>query len=252
VRYHGQVDFYEQLSGCYDRMTRFEARLQAEEPILQLWLERHRIERALDAACGTGVHAILLALKGVRTAGADISMAMLDRAREHATRLGADVRWLQAPLQELSGHFSETFDAVFCLGNSIPHLLEDSDLERAVGSFTDLIRPGGLLLLQLLNYHRILQEQERIVAIQRSPDVEFIRFYDFLGERLRFNVLTIEGNAERPHHQLHGTILRPYRSDELVPALKAGGFDRTEIFGDMRRSPFEPERSANLVIAALK
>jgi glycine/sarcosine N-methyltransferase len=244
------VEFYEELSGCYDRMTRFEARLKAEAPVLDLWLERHRIKTALDAACGTGVHAILLALKGVRTAGADISSAMLDRAREHATRLGAVVRWVQAPVQEMEKHFTETFDALFCVGNSIPHLLEDSDLQAAFDNFAKLLNPGGVLLLQLLNYHRILEKQERIVGIQRSPDGEYIRFYDFLGDRLRFNVLTIEGEAERPRHQLHSTLLRPYRSEELLQALEDRGFARTELFGDMRLAAFEPDRSANLVIAA--
>lgn len=244
------MGFYEELGDSYDRITRFEARLKTDEPLLDVWLGRHRIATALDAACGTGVHAIILALKGVRTTGADLSPAMLDRAREHATRLGAHVRWVQAPLQQLDRHFSGTFDALFCLGNSIPHLLEDSDLHAAFRGFAKLVAPEGLLLLQLLNYHRVLEQQERIVAIQRSPDAESVRFYDFLGDRLRFNVLIIEGEGERPQHRLHSTMLRPYRSEELLHALADSGFTRTEVFGDMRLAPFEPGQSPNLVIAA--
>jgi glycine/sarcosine N-methyltransferase len=246
------MGFYEELGDSYDRITRFEARLKTDEPLLDIWLGRHRIQTVLDAACGTGVHAIIMALKGIRTTGADLSPAMLELARKHAAQLGAEVRWVQTPLQQLDRHFSEAFDALFCLGNSIPHLLEDSDLQAAFRGFAKLVAPGGLLLLQLINYHRVLEQQERIVAIQRSPGAESVRFYDFLGDRLRFNVLIIEGEGERPQHWLHSTILRPYRSEELLQALAECGFSRTEVFGDMRRSPFAPEQSPNLVIAAQK
>ncbi|MEV7225873.1 class I SAM-dependent methyltransferase [Polymorphospora sp. NPDC051019] len=57
---------------------------------------------ALEAGCGEGAEAIWLASRGWRVTAVDIAAAALDRAREHARNLGADVadrvEWVRADL----------------------------------------------------------------------------------------------------------------------------------------------------------
>lgn len=47
--------------------------------------------RVLDAAYGTGVHAIALVQVGFETVGADLSDEMISRARENAESAGLDI-----------------------------------------------------------------------------------------------------------------------------------------------------------------
>jgi ubiquinone/menaquinone biosynthesis C-methylase UbiE len=54
------MEFYKQLADPYDLMTRFEERFKNEKKILQKWQHKLPFQSALDVACGTGLHSILL------------------------------------------------------------------------------------------------------------------------------------------------------------------------------------------------
>lgn len=246
------MEFYSALSGNYDSMTRFSARFTEERETLGKWVKGHSIRTALDAACGTGLHALALAGLGVESEGVDNSPAMLERARENALRLGLTARFTLAPMQRLPARLRNSRDALFCLGNSLPHLLTPADLGKAMTGFHRVLRPGGLLLVQVLNYARILKEKRRIVNVTRDGKLEFVRFYDFLEKRVRFNVLTITEEGGRPVPSLVGMELVPWRKQDLVPALEKAGFIDIRIHGDLKASPFDSMESPNLVIACRK
>jgi SAM-dependent methyltransferase len=242
--------FYAGVAEHYDAMTRFEQRLGTEETLVRGILDRYPGASALDAACGTGLHAILLAKLGLNVVGADISAEMLERARKHGVRQGVMVRWMEASLQRIADVAQEPFDLILCLGNSLPHLLTEPDLASALGGFRRLLSPPGKAIVQILNYERILGLQDRIVGIHRQGDVEYIRFYDFLGELVQFNLLTVRHSEGGLVHNLHSTRLRPYRKRDLEPALKAAEFARIEWFGDLRFAPYDASSSPNLVAVA--
>lgn len=243
-------EFYRAVATSYDAMTRFAQRLQSEAEVLRGWQERFRFRTALDAACGTGIHAILLAEAGVDTTAADISPEMLARAKQNAAARNVSVHWVESPMQKLSRHIRRRFDAVLCLGNSLPHLLSPADLRDALGAFYRLLGPGGHLILQLLNYHKILASGNRLIGVHRQGATEFIRFYDFLEETIHFNILQIDWESAPPKTRLNSTELYPYRWEDLQPALLKAGFIHFERYGNMKFAEFDPEQSPNLIIVA--
>lgn len=243
-------DFYDALASEYDSMTRFRQRLQGEAEMLQHWRGRYGFDSALDAACGTGLHAVVLARMGVKTAAADPSAGMLDQARRHAEEQAVDVELIQTDFAGLKNRLSRRFQAVLVLGNSLPHVLSRDDLAASLRGLAEAIENEGVLIIQLLNYERILANRERIVGVNRDQDKYFVRFYDFLEQLLQFNVLVITAAGEKISHRLNSTLLKPYRLPELAQSLEASGLRVTETFGDMKFSPFEPMSSPNLVIVA--
>ncbi len=247
-----EADFYDRLAADYDRMTRFEDRIEGEQKILAQWKIRYGFSSALDAACGTGMHAIILSRLGVRVAGADPSEAMLEQARRNAERANVAVDWANLPFAKLSRGFgNSSFDAVFCLGNSLPHLLTDEELKVALENFNAVLRPNGILVVQILNYARILTGRQRIVGINESGPVTFVRFYDFLDEKtIRFNILRITREQGKLTHRLQETFLRAYRMEDLRLPLEKSHFGSIETYGDLGFSVFETELSPNLVIVA--
>ncbi len=246
----GEADFYNQLAADYDRMTRFEDRIESEQKILAQWKTRYGFSSALDAACGTGMHAIILSRLGVQTTGADPSEGMLAQARRNAERARVTVNWVSLPFAELSSGFAaSSFDVVFCLGNSIPHLLGDDELRRAFDNFYAVLRPDGILIVQLLNYSRIFEKLQRVVGINEWGATTFVRFYDFLDEDMvRFNILTITREQGKLNHNLRETVLKGYQLTGLEKALRKAGFNSIEAYGDMSFAAFEPNKSPNLVI----
>lgn len=244
------AEFYRSLADGYDDMTGFDKRLARDEAVLRRWVKQYQIRSAIDVGCGTGAHAVVLARLGVRVVGTDLSEEMLARARENARRHAAQVDWFAAPMQQLRQQLNDRFHAIFCLGNTLPHVLEPADLQQTFRGFHDLLVPGGLLLLQLLNYERVLAQRQRLVGVNRSGDTEYVRFYDFETDTIRFNILNLKWSGGQATHSLTSTTLRPYGLADLAPQLQEAGFGEQSSFSDLNSAPFDPQRSGNLVIAA--
>jgi len=242
--------FYDFLASRYDTMTRFRQRLEGETALLRRWWERYRFSTALDVGCGTGVHAIALARLGVSVTGVDTSAAMLERARLNAKASKVSVQWIQGEMQQLEKIVHQPFQAIFCLGNTLPHLTGTDELLHVFQQFRRILTPNGVLVIQLLNYQKILNERKRILSIRQVGNILFIRFYDFLEPHIRFNILTIQREGDSFQHNLHSTLLFPFHRAEVETGLKQAGFSRINFWGDMKFSPFSPEKSGNLVAAA--
>ncbi len=58
------IAFYDALAPMFDVMTDWDARLAAEGPFLRAQLDAVGARRVLDAACGSGGHALWLAQQG--------------------------------------------------------------------------------------------------------------------------------------------------------------------------------------------
>jgi ubiquinone/menaquinone biosynthesis C-methylase UbiE len=243
-------DFYRNLSSSYDQMTSFDNRLKSLKPDLEKIHTRYGFSSVLDVACGTGLHAILFAKMGLRVTGADVSPEMLEVAQHNAIKSGVKIQWIQSSMQEIEKLIQDKFQSVFCLGNSIPHLLTEQDLHQSISAFYQILEPGGFLLLQLLNYHKILSEKNRIVGINKKNDKTFIRFYDFQKNTLIFNVLHIEWKSRQAQYTLESTQLHPYKKETLMRCLKQNKFSDIEIFEDLSLNPYHPDRSKNVVISA--
>lgn len=96
----------------------------------------------LDFGCGAGEHSLLLAAKGARVIGIDISPELIEiaRLRLKLNRLATDFRIASA---YATGLLSASVDIVFCI--SILHHL---DLEQARPEVLRVLKPGGILIVQ--------------------------------------------------------------------------------------------------------
>lgn len=242
------VDFYDDLAPDYDNMTKFAQRLEKTKPLMEKWYSRFQFSSVLDAACGTGLHSCVLAQMGIKTTGADISLQMLEKAKHNATQLGVNVEWIHSSMQDLKKHSHKKFDAVFCLGNSLPHLLTKSDLDTSVTNFAALLNNNGIFVAQLLNYRRILLNRDRIINIARYEDQNIIRFYDFDQHLIQFNILTFQWVGEKVSYKLQSTPLFPYTKKAIADALLLQGFKNVKFYGGMNFEKFNEGTSANLVV----
>ena len=165
-------EFYNHISKDYDNFTRFDEGFEKVQQTVKSILKKYRMQSALDAACGSGSFSIALKQLGVDVVGTDISQAMLDKAVINAQQFNLNMDWLQVPMQQIKNTIRQKFDAIFCLGNSLPHLLTPADLESSLNGFYSVLNPGGVLMIQILNYTKILKEKSRIVNITRRDKNE--------------------------------------------------------------------------------
>jgi len=100
--------------------------------------------RILDAPCGQGRHAHLLAEAGYDVDGLDYSKDLLDRARERGT--GRRLRYTRGDMRKLPARWSGRFDAVVNLFTSFGFFALPSDDARAIAEFARVLKPGGVLV----------------------------------------------------------------------------------------------------------
>lgn len=103
----------------------------------------------LDVGCGTGGHAILLARRGYKVTGVDMSEAMIAIAREKAKREGLDIPLYISPMEDLEVH--QQFDVAISMFNTINYVVSDQALERALINIHRHLVPRGLFLFDFRN-----------------------------------------------------------------------------------------------------
>jgi SAM-dependent methyltransferase len=104
--------------------------------------------RVLDCATGIGQLAVGLRLSGFDVTATDASRGMVERTRRLATERGVDPQTAVCSWDQLRGQgWSEGFDAVFCVGNSLAHAPGQSARRRALRQIAAVLRPRGVLAL---------------------------------------------------------------------------------------------------------
>ncbi len=265
-------EFYDRQAAIYEVMNDWPSRLAFELPFIRRALEQAQARTVLDAACGGGHHAIALASEGYLVSGADISAEMIDLARCNAGQASLSLRFEQVSLADLSARFSQTFDAVLCLGNSLPHLLTEADQLSALAAMRRRLSSGGVLVLQNLNYDLRWKNRPRFFALNpvnlegRTTLVWRMADYHDPGTRvaglegpcpepgrITFHIATIEQDAReagRWRASVKSTLQRPLFASDLTRWLTQVGFKDVTLFGGMDATGFNPDTSPDLVVVA--
>jgi SAM-dependent methyltransferase len=98
----------------------------------------------LDAGCGTGEHALLLAALGASVVGVDVAETAIATAREKARDRGLHVELLVADALHLE-RVGRTFDTVLDCG--LFHSFDADERHRYVASLASVTARGGTLYL---------------------------------------------------------------------------------------------------------
>ena len=136
----------------YRGLIAWPERLRREAPLLRRVLEAGPSPRVLDLGCGSGEHSRFLQSLGFETTGLDASPSQLEAARAE----DPEGRYLQASLTDLAAAALPLHGAALCVGNTLPHLVEEAQLRAFFGGLAACLEPGSPFLLQLLNYDRSL------------------------------------------------------------------------------------------------
>lgn len=148
----------------YNRMIHWSQQL-ALEP----WLALAPGARVLDVGCGIGRWSSLLATRGARVTGMDLSPTMIAEARRRAADVGVGDRceFLVQDLAQLDA--GERFDLV--LGVTVlQHILDLEALRSAIHRMRDHLAPGGRMVLLEAAPARIARHCDTTVFHARHRD----------------------------------------------------------------------------------
>lgn len=252
-----ETEFYNRLAEFSEVMTDWQSRLAIELPFIEATFARHNVRSVLDCACGTGDHAIALAQRGYRVTGSDISAQMIARAKANAERVGVAVPFVVARFQDLYSTLNVQFDAVLCLGNSLPHVLTDADALKSLLNMRVCLRSEGVLILHNLNYDKRWKEKPRWFAVNsgtpKNRETLVWRFadYDETSGLITFNIALFLKNENGGWSvDVQSTRQRPYQQSEIELLLRRAEFREMTFYGNLQGALFDAEQSADLVVVA--
>jgi ubiquinone/menaquinone biosynthesis C-methylase UbiE len=242
-------EFFNQLAINYDFMIPFAEAVERKKKILEKIIEPGK-KFAADLGCGTGTDSIALAKLCMKVSAFDPSLEMINSARKNANAANEFVSFYNHSISEIPPDFNSKFDLVVSFGNTFANI-HDEDLPVSLKRCFDLLRMGGTLIIQILNYHKIISEGERIVNIIGSGTNLFVRFYDFNKDQIVFNLLKIN-KSKLSDHSLISTEIFPHLKDDFEASLAGMDFKTIEFYGDMLLNPFDRAKSKDLVVQAVK
>lgn len=185
--------------------------------------------RVLDCTCGIGTQALGLALLGRQVRASDISPAAVERAAGEAVALGVSLATSVADVRRLDEQVAGTFDVVLSCDNSLPHLLTADDVRLAVAQMAGKLRPGGLLLIGIRDYDRLLAERPTATLPQFHHDADsrtvYFQVWDWApdGEQYNMHLFILRETTGEWQTNHHRARYRALRRAELEDALAAAG-----------------------------
>jgi trans-aconitate methyltransferase len=245
---YARPDIYEmEYEGASNHDARFFARLVA----------RVRPRRVLELACGSGrvTFTLATALPKAEIVGVDSSIDMLGkaaRARDLAARLVRErVSFVEGDMREWAGT-GGAFDAVVIACCSVSHLLTLDDRRRTWATAFRLLRPGGVLMLDVRVPDLATLAEAQRVRPRAFVDLDIDATRRTVGEEarlLRCTATTYEPHLQRAdvrllydrfdQRTLAERLVTDFASHVYFPAelellFLSAGFDIVQQYGDYR------------------
>ena len=226
------MDAYKDLAVSYDRLTNdvdYEATVAFYMDILNR--EGLRPRTAVDLACGTGSVTAILARKGIRVLGVDMSEEMLTVAQQKGQECENPPRFVCQKLQEL--HLSRGVDLAVCALDSLDYITEPEDCREAIRRVYKVLNPGGIFIFDV-NTPEKLRAMDGQVFLDEDDDVYCVWRGEFDEETnicsYGMDLFQREGKLWYRSFEEHREYA--YSQEQLTGYLKEAGFTHIEVYAD--------------------
>jgi glycine/sarcosine N-methyltransferase len=185
----------------------------------------------LDASCGTGLNAAVLARRGFDVWATDGSEAMIEQAaarfrREHLAIPVRHCLWADLPVT-----LAERFDVVLCVGNSLVHAAGRDAMVAALTGLRRMARPGGHVVIDSRNWEKLHAERRIVRVANRVLSRDGRRCLSFyaweIPERLRdehvAHIVFAFEDEDRVETHEYPISFRPFTVGELRERLELAG-----------------------------
>lgn len=231
------MDAYHALAKSYDRLTNdvdYEATVAFYGEILRR--EGLRPRTAVDLACGTGSVTALLAGKGYRVIGVDLSEEMLTQAQRKVMDFENMPRFLRCPLERLT--LPRGVDMAVCALDSLDYITDPADCREALRRVYRCLNPGGILIfdvntpekLRAMDGQMFLDEDDDVYCVWRGE-------FDEKTNICSYGMDLFQRRGAVWHRSFEEHREYAYSEAQLRTFLKAAGFTRVEVYADREFRP---------------
>ena len=228
------MDAYKDLAISYDRLTNdvdYHAVVDFYHKILEN--EESYPRTVVDLACGTGSVTVLLAERGYRVTGVDMSEDMLTVAWDKAQNMDKPPRFIRQKLQHL--HLPRGVDLAVCALDSLDYILDPKDCEKAIRRAYKALNPGGIFIFDV-NTPEKLRAMDGQVFIDEDDDVYCVwrGEFDKVTNICSYGMDLFQRRGDLWHRSFEEHREYAYSRQQLTDYLKNAGFTDIHVYGDRR------------------
>ena len=200
----------------------------------------------LDVGCGYGRHAMALTVRGHQVTGLDLSLPLLLRAADIACQSGLQINFLHGDMRTMQ--FDAEFDAAYCFFTTFGYF-DDETNRKVVGLIAKALKPGGRLLLDMLNRDYLVRDLPARVWWQGQGCMvlEEVNF-NYFNSRLQVQRSIAFDDGRQVEQEIR---MRAYALHEVGRLLQHAGFRILELSSsaELRGRFFGGESRQILVVA---
>jgi len=228
------MNAYGTLARSYDRLTNdvdYGAVVDFYFEILRR--EGLKPRTAVDLACGTGSVTVLLARRGLRVLGVDMSEDMLCQAVEKAMALDNMPTFVCQKLQQL--HLPRGVDLAVCALDSLDYITDPVDCEEAIRRVYKALNPGGCFIfdvntpekLRAMDDQVFLDEDEDVYCVWRGE-------FDEAANICTYAMDLFQRSGESWQRSFEEHREYAYSAEQLTNYLRSAGFTSIAVYADRR------------------
>jgi SAM-dependent methyltransferase len=179
----------------------------------------------LDLCCGAGRHSRLLAARGFRVVGVDLSAELLARADES----GRTYHLARCDMRRLP--FGPVFGLVANFFTSFGYFSTDAENKRILEALGSVLRPGGRFIIDYLNPDQLRASlvPETRTRLPGGSDVLQRRRVDRENRRVEKDILITDPEGrERTFRE----SVRLYSREEMAGMIEQTGLELDAVHGD--------------------
>ncbi len=232
------MNFYSSIADYYDYIFPFKP--VQRDFVLSFYNDEYNAS-LLDIGCGTGGLLISLADHFEKLVGIDPDedMLRLSRLKAQGSRLKRELEFLPLGMLDLEENFDPaSFDMILCFGNTLVHLGSEEEVGQFLNQAKRVLKPGGKLLIQIINYDLILDEKREGLPTIENDKIRFERVYKYSKNPVTINfntTLTIKSTGQIIKNSVPLLAMRPGKLREMI---SKAGFKDIEEFGDFKGDAF--------------
>ena len=211
------MNFYSTIAAHYDAIFPFNDQqlkfIVAHVPV-------KATTRLIEIGSGRGVLTNACAQKGYQVTGLELDSSMVALSQIQYPQ----VTFHCENMLNIKRLFrTKSTDAMVCFGNTIVHLPTTDEMLIFLKAAYETLSENGKLLLQFINYDRIIDQNIKALPTVKTDDISFVRDYELVSNTKLLFKSTLTVHADRTSTQGIQALF-PLRRDTFESLAQEAGF----------------------------
>ncbi len=241
------MNFYESITKYYHHI--FPLNMAQAAFVRQSFNETEQSE-LLDIGCGIGELSFELSKHFKKVHAIDLDESMIKRAKQDFGTKTGNLKFNVLNMLEIERTFGvNSMDAIVCFGNTLVHLDGPEQMLDFFKQSRAVLKSDGKLLLQIINYDRIIDQNIKALPTIENDEIKFVRNYRLHTDHKKLDFETILSIKESGKTIENSIQLYPVSKHKIKELLNLSGFSEISLFGSFKHEIFS-NNSIPLVIEA--